>query len=1014
MKKLQSLLLCFCLVALLVGTVSARQTAKLPKQPFRIISSDAPLESTDMDRRALNESAVVDTYCIVGYNFEPHSWQGWTRVDRTAQVDTFFHVDDFSGLGGGSFGSLVPLQGTKSMWCGARPNSSDPYICSWRRAPGYGNDWEQILVTDAISFEGILTFSYRVAWDSEPGYDVTHVEYDAGGGNWREIVSYTGNGSSAESHSLVLTQAQTKLRFRFASDFAWSDKDGSWDTDGACIVDEIRVRDLAGLDVYQDFESVPVNALNAGIWHARVPKPYGMYSGLRSGLVDMDPCGENFGTQVVFFLGSPNPSSSYPGLYDTPYCTGAGGLTAPCQNEIVISPVIDMKKYSTARNNIQNGTIPPADLPFLGGCCVGLSVYTDLEASNLVFYKVLVRSVGESGCTGDWQGDFTWYYYNIPTYRSRMVDVGAYIGGSDRVQIAVGVEDMCGEWYTSPGECAQHTPSPWIDDVRLYRIRTAGPHIDYWPFHDNFPSDALNMESTVRCDANVDLNDTGNPAVRLLDFIVVNANSPLGGGIATDPTLGGPAVYLHARCTYIGPAPAKPNLCGPALAGSTTTLADPPVVIDFNYVSDDGVWTMIQCDSLAEDAYIVDLNDELFTRGYRIDYYFTARDNAGIESAVPKYARSGPPYLTMTCLPTLNSNVLYVNSDWSEEYWQPVFDAVLPPPSNKVDVYHIYTHGPTGPGSLSVRVTPQQLASAYETIVWAGGFSDGTSFIGIKENDCQLIIDWMSGSYHQCGLWISCDAAAYYLDISTSPSALTLMGTWCGVDLVENSYFQLTGGLAGGGTVSPLLTGDGDAGIFMHGGVPDVVSLYGGCPVMNEFDVLEKTGTGKHALGYPSHMGTNYYGAISNETVNSRGHTVRTMWFGFDYSNLRDDEIGAPIDRFHIADDVFKWFQSITNVDVTGTETPPAYRLAQNFPNPFNPSTTIRFDMREKDLVTIKIYSVAGQLVRTLIDGVKEAGSYGVLWDGRSDRGGAVASGIYFYKMETTDFSATRKLVMLR
>jgi flagellar hook assembly protein FlgD len=94
--------------------------------------------------------------------------------------------------------------------------------------------------------------------------------------------------------------------------------------------------------------------------------------------------------------------------------------------------------------------------------------------------------------------------------------------------------------------------------------------------------------------------------------------------------------------------------------------------------------------------------------------------------------------------------------------------------------------------------------------------------------------------------------------------------------------------------------------------------------------------------------------------------------------------------------------------------TPKSYNLAQNFPNPFNPSTTIKYDMKDKGLVTLKVYNVAGQLVRTLANSVKNAGSYTVAWDGKNDRGGSVASGIYFYKMETKDFSQTKKMVMLR
>jgi len=76
--------------------------------------------------------------------------------------------------------------------------------------------------------------------------------------------------------------------------------------------------------------------------------------------------------------------------------------------------------------------------------------------------------------------------------------------------------------------------------------------------------------------------------------------------------------------------------------------------------------------------------------------------------------------------------------------------------------------------------------------------------------------------------------------------------------------------------------------------------------------------------------------------------------------------------------------------------------------------TTIKYDVKAKGVVTLKVYNVAGQLVRTLENGMKDAGSYSVSWNGMNDRGSSVASGIYFYKMETKGFTETKKMVMLR
>jgi hypothetical protein len=177
MKRFLLFLVVVCLLASVSSPAAARDSVTRglrPAAPW--IESELP-ELVDPNLLELNaKEAAVDTYCLVWYTFEQMSWQGWSRLDRTAQRDTFFHVDDFAGLGGGDFGRLVPLEGMKSMWCGARPNPADPYICSWAKAPGYGGDWDQALTTGPLSLVGTITLSYKLMWDVEPDYDRVTVE----------------------------------------------------------------------------------------------------------------------------------------------------------------------------------------------------------------------------------------------------------------------------------------------------------------------------------------------------------------------------------------------------------------------------------------------------------------------------------------------------------------------------------------------------------------------------------------------------------------------------------------------------------------------------------------------------------------------------------------------------------------------------------------------------------------------------------------------------------------------
>ena len=92
--------------------------------------------------------------------------------------------------------------------------------------------------------------------------------------------------------------------------------------------------------------------------------------------------------------------------------------------------------------------------------------------------------------------------------------------------------------------------------------------------------------------------------------------------------------------------------------------------------------------------------------------------------------------------------------------------------------------------------------------------------------------------------------------------------------------------------------------------------------------------------------------------------------------------------------------------------------LGQNYPNPFNPDTWIPYQLAVGSDVTIEVYSIAGQLVRSLSLGYRDAGMYttkqkAAYWDGRNDLGEPVSSGIYFYRIKAGDFTNTRKLVVV-
>lgn len=104
-----------------------------------------------------------------------------------------------------------------------------------------------------------------------------------------------------------------------------------------------------------------------------------------------------------------------------------------------------------------------------------------------------------------------------------------------------------------------------------------------------------------------------------------------------------------------------------------------------------------------------------------------------------------------------------------------------------------------------------------------------------------------------------------------------------------------------------------------------------------------------------------------------------------------------------------------------------SYQLMQNYPNPFNPTTRIEYRVAASARVTLKIYNILGQEIRTLVNALQEPGVYSIEWNGTDTRGAEVAGGVYFYRLEVSEqsgdaasdknspiFVQTRKMTFLK
>ena len=103
-----------------------------------------------------------------------------------------------------------------------------------------------------------------------------------------------------------------------------------------------------------------------------------------------------------------------------------------------------------------------------------------------------------------------------------------------------------------------------------------------------------------------------------------------------------------------------------------------------------------------------------------------------------------------------------------------------------------------------------------------------------------------------------------------------------------------------------------------------------------------------------------------------------------------------------------------TAVEEGADPVPEAFSLGQNFPNPFNSETAIRFALEARGEVELVIYNLSGQRVAVLVDDERAAGRYELRWDGRDDQGRSLATGVYLYRLRVGTQVETRKLLLLR
>ena len=970
-----------------------------------IPTSEPPRRAFDTPgtARAMSAVAAANTTVLYAATFNGANCNasGWTAVDMTAQVGDFFHVDDYAGLPPSDFS---PLAGTKSLWCGARPQATGP-LCGYQTLPGYGNDWDQAFCTrECIPVTGALDISFLMRVDSESDYDATTLEYTgdcSGNAGWKILdggrLTWDGTFDAIIDTSYTVTGSPVKVRLRFHSDGAWSDEDGLHETSGAVHIDNLQVEGLA----LEDFEDEAVGTTSSNDWESCTPPGYGLFAGLAYGtsVLQQDPCVRDVSCLWNFFTGSKYnyACGGFPQQKTVPRGNARGQYI---WNEIW-SPEIAL-----------SGTGSELLLEF--------SVYRDLDLDAFVFYVWHIRGIS-GGCADLWQDRNYVYFGSQKDWLTRRQPVGDLVdlANASHVQVALGVKDMCGAWCFIGAHC--HSHAPLFDNVRLLRIDAVGPRWsirDFDQFQDNFAGDGT-LTGTVRADMASDVAPGANVnSIVPGDSSVVTVADPVE-GLGIDPSFGGAAVYCYVSVWPQGQA-AK---TGAALTGDPSRF---PVVGAWTDAR--GIpWTVLRTDSVhlayaggiaRADAYCVDLSDNLFTPGDTVCFFYAARSanavetyafGSSLEAVGSDREVAALNAAEFTCLPAggpaRGGDILYVDGmdgRGAQPYWDTAFAAlgIL----DKIDRYDV--RGPTSRVSnrLGGRVAsvPVQLAP-YRAILWDCGDLDpplggGTGYPD-KTDDWGLFSEFLGDLALPGGVYVCGDDVPFRLRNDTAPSAVVFRGTRLPFNVTSGNHRNTFG-------IAP-------AGIPAGGGCySDPFIIFGGCPLLNDFDVMTPTGTSQIAIGYGTPATTN--GAVISNTTTNGSANVTALLGGFSFVYIANDDNDGISDRARFLRDTLCRLGSLV---AQPTPVTPSYAntLSQNYPNPFNPQTTIHFSLRTRGVARLTIYNVSGERVRVLAGGEElVAGAHTRIWDGRNDAGARVSSGIYFYELVAGDFRQTRKMVLLK
>ncbi|MBU8870207.1 MAG: hypothetical protein KOO60_04940 [Gemmatimonadales bacterium] len=980
------------------------------------------------------------------------NWNGWTHRDLTTRAESAWHASDYN-----------VVTGNYSAWCGE--------IAYEACAPddpegGYGPDYNELLswygTVEYTSAPTTVEITATVNHNTEPGYDFsnlgiwkldTPIQYLWTADGEGEMVPVSGSATYLPGEYVGENKDQVRLTWHVTSDHLWDDSDCLYYGNGALQLDDVTVTMTNALQITSTFDGFEDGTLGEN-WTVEFGVGVGDYAHLYAPLNDIDPCSVNRTPQACFVADQR--------MFDErglPVCEGP--LFYGHENRVVHHS----GGQTGPPNHIHNAIESPV-IQWPTGDYVGVHYLFDVymheelsEVSPGIFYTWGIRSTDDPDPNDILTKKFrdrSMVYYGGPEYfRTGGGDVTDLVDPNRTyVQIQLTVYQL-GYIWGYDGKVG--TPAPYFDNVALKVFSCYGPTMtarEQDLAQDSFPDDG-----TIHTGEEMHLNDVRFDMANNISPSQDQRNDPgdsvvikivavrTGAAIVThdiSAEVTAPRLYFTIK---LNPAFNAGMRIGKALftvnAGGDGELQ--------GEVTDDGTGDgtmngyVTGAPAMAwgipsSDHWMFDLPEEDFLYpGDVLHYYIESWDEVSGDflNATMPADRTGygdfsdtqvyNASFVMHALPTMFSSdvqpvtgypdhakILFWNDNGDREgrdEWHGAFRNLGLFPGEDYDIY--YTNDPRlGVGNgLGGRAKPVQLDGYNILIYTCGDLSSNTitnqDYSCDAGDDIGVLNDWLDEGHKM--MFATGDDLVTDLNNSGSITKEFISGR------MGLTYISRDVSIFLGGDKAPLVNTVPSNSVL----ITETWLAYGSCPKINKFDAVSAPDS--------TRLATFENGIIySAATMCEGGDESVVISMPYDFMYIWDsqlDETGGKNDsaplavRAMVLGEILMYFGTYPSYPfATGVGNIPGKLSfdATAFPNPFNPVTKIEFTMPRKGHLSLKIFNVRGELVCTLINGVWEAGTDHVLWEGTDNQGRQVSSGVYFYEARTVDDVRINKIALVK